>query len=245
MKKAGHILLFVLLFTAILAISACGSSSDSTPTPTPTPTPTISPTLSPTPTNTTTAKPTSTVTPTPTQVKTMQWSSAPAMSIDQNKQYVATIKTNYGDIVLELFPKDAPLAVNNFVFLARQGYYDGVKFHRVVKDFMIQSGDPTGTGSGTPGYSFADETITREYIAGTLAMANAGKNTNGSQFFICLVDCKTILAKKYTIFGLVSSGMDVVQKIGNVPVKANPRMMNEVSAPTVDVHIDTITIEEK
>jgi cyclophilin family peptidyl-prolyl cis-trans isomerase len=237
MKKAVHLLLFVILLTAILVLSACGSSSESTPTPTPPPTTTISPTP--------TAKPISTVTPTPTSTKIMQWNSAPAMSIDQNKQYVATMKTNYGDIVLQLFPKDAPLAVNNFIFLARQGYYNGVKFHRVVKGFMIQSGDPTGTGSGTPGYSFADEKITRDYLAGTLAMANAGPNTNGSQFFICLVDCRNILAKNYTIFGIVSGGMDVVQNIGNVSVKANPRMGNEVSSPTVDVHINTITIEEK
>ena len=253
MKKAGQLLLFVLLFTAILALSACGSSSESTPTPSPSPT--LSPTPTKTPIHTITPTPTttSTATPSPTQGgKTMQWSSAPKMSIDQNKQYTATMKTNFGDIVLELFPKDAPLAVNNFVFLARQGYYDGVKFHRVVKDFMIQSGDPTGTGGGTPGYSFADEKVTRDYVAGILAMANTGRpNTNGSQFFITLADVsgkvpsEYILAKTYTIFGIVTSGMDVVQKIGDVPVKANPRMYNEVSSPTVDVHIDTITIEEK
>ena len=180
----------------------------------------------------------------------MQWSSAPKMSIDQNKQYTATMKTNFGDIVIQLFPKDAPLAVNNFVFLARQGYYDGVKFHRVMKDFMIQSGDPTGTGTGGPGYKFADEKVTRDYIAGTLAMANSGPNTNSSQFFITLADVsgkvpsKYILYKTYTIFGLVTSGFDVVQKIGNVPVKAR-YTGGEVSSPTVDVHIDTITIEEK
>jgi len=171
-----------------------------------------------------------------------QWSSPPPMTIDQNKTYTATMKTNYGDIVLQLFPKDAPLAVNNFVFLARQGYYDGVKFHRVVKGFVIQSGDPTGTGAGDPGYSFADEPVTRDYIAGTLAMANAGPNDNGSQFFICLANINNQLAKSYTIFGIVTSGMDVVLKIGNVPVKvAN----GELSSPTVDVHIDTVVITEK
>jgi len=172
----------------------------------------------------------------------MQWSSAPKMSIDQNKQYTATIKTNFGDIVVQLFPKDAPLAVNNFVFLARQGYYDGVKFHRVVKGFVIQSGDPTGTGMGDPGYKFADEKLTRDYIAGTLAMANSGANTNGSQFFITL-DNLTTLPKKYTIFGLVTSGFDVVKKIGDVPTKLGSD--GGLSSPTVDVHIDTITIEEK
>ena len=172
----------------------------------------------------------------------MQWSSASKMSIDQNKQYTVTMKTNFGDIVIQLFPKDAPLAVNNFVFLARQGYYDGVKFHRVVKNFMIQSGDPTGTGMGNPGYKFADEKVTRDYVAGTLAMANSGPNTNGSQFFIMLDDVTT-LPKKYTIFGIVTSGFDVVQNIGNVSVKMGTS--SEVSSPTVDVHIDSVTIEEK
>ena len=172
----------------------------------------------------------------------MQWSSPLAMNIE-NKEYTATIKTNFGDIVVQLFPKDAPLAVNNFVFLSRQGFYDGVKFHRVVAGFVIQSGDPTGTGSGGPGYKFADEPVTRDYIPGTLAMANAGPNTNGSQFFITLSDLSGRLPKNYTIFGLVTSGMDVVQKIGTVSVTRSPS--GEVSSPTVDVHIDTVTIEEK
>jgi cyclophilin family peptidyl-prolyl cis-trans isomerase len=167
----------------------------------------------------------------------MQWSSPPPMTIDQNKQYTATIKTNYGEIVLELFPKDAPLAVNNFVFLARQGFYNGVKFHRVVKDFVIQGGDPTGTGTGGPGYRFADEKITKDYVAGTLAMANAGSDTNGSQFFITLTDLRGSLGKKYTIFGQVTGGFDVVQKIGDVPVQG--------SSPVKDVLIDSIAIEEK
>lgn len=173
----------------------------------------------------------------------MQWSQPPAMSIDRTKEYQATIKTNYGDIVVELFPEDAPLAVNNFVFLSRQGFYNGVKVHRVVKGFVMQSGDPTGTGSGGPGYRFADEPVTRDYVAGTLAMANAGANTNGSQFFICLADLSGRLPKNYTIFGLVTSGFDVVQEIGNVPVTRAPS--GEVSLPTVDVHINSIVIEER
>jgi cyclophilin family peptidyl-prolyl cis-trans isomerase len=176
--------------------------------------------------------------------KIMQWSSAPEMSIDQNKQYIATMKTNYGDIAIQLFPKDAPLAVNNFVFLSRQGFYDRVKFHRVVNGFVIQSGDPTGTGMGGPGYRFADEKITRNYVEGTLAMANAGPNTNGSQFFITLDDLSGSLPKAYTIFGIVTTGLDVVQNIGNVSVKANVKT-GEKSSPTEDVHIDIVTIEEK
>ena len=141
------------------------------------------------------------------------YSAPPPMTIDQNKTYTATIKTNYGDIVIQLLPKEAPLAVNNFVFLARAGFYDGVKFHRVIKGFMIQSGDPTGTGRGGPGYKFADELpTTRDYVQGTLAMANSGYNTNGSQFFITLADLSYSLPKLYTIFGVVTGGMDVVQK---------------------------------
>ena len=111
----------------------------------------------------------------------MQWSSPPPMTIDQDKEYMATIRTNFGDIVVQLSPKDAPLTVNNFVFLALQGFYDGVKFHRVVKGFVIQAGDPTGTGAGGPGYTFADESVTLDYIAGILAMANRGLITSISK----------------------------------------------------------------
>ena len=170
-----------------------------------------------------------------------KWSSPPAMTIDKKKSYKATIKTNHGDIVVQLLPQDAPSTVNNFVFLARQCFYDGVKFHRVVKGFVIQGGDPTGTGAGGPGYKFNDEKVTRDYVPGTLAMANAGPNTNGSQFFVCLTDLSGRLPKNYTIFGQVSAGLDVVQKIGDVPVTARG---GERSSPTVDVHMDTVVIEE-
>jgi peptidylprolyl isomerase len=167
------------------------------------------------------------------------------MTIDQDREYVATIKTNFDEIEVQLFPQDAPLAVNNFVFLARQGFYDGVKFHRVVKGFVIQSGDPTGTGAGGPGYKFADEEVTRDYVAGMLAMANSGPNTNGSQFFITLADLSGSLPKNYTIFGQVTGGFDVVQKIEDVPVTASAALGGEFSSPTVAVHIDTITIKER
>lgn len=175
--------------------------------------------------------------------ETMQWPNPPPMSIDQSKEYQATIKTNLGDIIVQLFPEEAPITVNNFVFLARQGFYEGVKFHRVMKGFVIQGGDPTGTGIGGPGYQFADEAVTRDYIAGTLAMANSGANTNGSQFFITLADLSGQLPKNYTIFGIVTGGLDIVQKIGDVPVTKSAS--GELSLPTVDVHIDSITIEEK
>lgn len=145
-----------------------------------------------------------------------QYSSPPAMTIDPAAKYTATIETNYGNIVAELFPDQAPMTVNSFVFLAREGYFDGVKFHRVVNGFVIQTGDPTGTGAGGPGYRFPDEPVTLDYTAGTLAMANAGPNTNGSQFFITLADLTGRLPKNYTILGRVSEGMDVVTKIGGV-----------------------------
>src|SRR5208283_2302072 len=118
------------------------------------------------------------------------------MAIDKNKTYTATIKTNLGDIVIQSAAKNAPSTVNNFVFLAREGFYDGVVFHRVVKGFMIQGGDPTGTGAGGPGYRFADELpTTLDYTKGTIAMANAGPHTNGSQFFIMLADYSRRLPK--------------------------------------------------
>jgi len=183
----------------------------------------------------------SNISPTTEGGKIMQWPSPPPMSIDQSKEYQATIKTSFGDIVVQLFPKDAPIAVNNFVFLARHNFYDGVKFHRVVKGFVIQGGDPTGTGAGGPGYKFADEKVTRDYVAGTLAMANAGPNTNGSQFFITLADLN--LPKNYTILGIVTSGFNIVEKIGDVPVTRAPG--GEMSLPTVDVLVNSITIEER
>ena len=140
------------------------------------------------------------------------YSAPPQMQIETNKTYHAVIKTNKGDIHLELNPAEAPMTVNNFVTLARDGYYDGVTFHRVVPGFVIQGGDPTGTGSGGPGYKFHDEAVKRPYKAGTVAMANAGPHTNGSQFFICLED-QTGLPPNYTIFGDTVAGMDVVRNI--------------------------------
>jgi peptidyl-prolyl cis-trans isomerase B (cyclophilin B) len=140
-----------------------------------------------------------------------QWSAPPPMSIDVEKPYKATFTTSRGTIVCELFPKEAPKTVNNFVFLAREGFYDGTKFHRVIANFMIQGGDPTGTGSGGPGYRFDDEFPTgfRKHQKGSLSMANAGKNTNGSQFFITH-GATNWLDGKHVVFGQVTSGQDVV-----------------------------------
>jgi len=134
------------------------------------------------------------------------------MQIETNRSYRVTIKTNKGDIVLQLNPAEAPQTVNNFVVLARDGFYDNLTFHRVVPRFVIQGGDPNGTGTGGPGYKFNDERVKRPYKAGTVAMANSGPNTNGSQFFICLED-QPGLPPNYTIFGDTISGMDVVRNI--------------------------------
>ncbi|HXF61834.1 MAG TPA: peptidylprolyl isomerase [Caldilineaceae bacterium] len=143
-----------------------------------------------------------------------QWSQPPAMEIDSAKTYKATLETDRGDIVLELYPKHAPKTVNNFVFLARQGFYDGVTFHRVIRDFMIQGGDPTGTGRGGPGYRFEDETRGNplKHETGVISMANAGPNTNGSQFFITHSP-QPHLDGRHTVFGKVIEGQDVVDSI--------------------------------
>ncbi|HEX9765824.1 MAG TPA: peptidylprolyl isomerase [Nitriliruptorales bacterium] len=144
----------------------------------------------------------------------MQFDSPPEMQIDLEQDHIATIATSQGDIKVQLFPKRSPRTVNNFVFLANQGFYDGVIFHRVIEDFMIQGGDPTGTGTGGPGYRFDDELEAardRGYDRGTLAMANAGPDTNGSQFFI--MHRKSGLPPSYSVFGTVIDGMDVVDAI--------------------------------
>ena len=136
----------------------------------------------------------------------------PATEIDASKIYRATITTDRGVMVLDLDPALAPNTVNNFVALARQGYYDGLTFHRVVPDFVIQGGCPEGSGRGGPGYKFADEPVQGEYTLGAVAMANAGKNTNGSQFFMCIDDCTRKLTKDYNLFGYVVDGIDVARR---------------------------------
>lgn len=136
------------------------------------------------------------------------------MAIDAGKKYTATFNTSRGEIVCELFAKDAPKTVNNFVFLAREKFYDGTTFHRVIQDFMIQGGDPAGTGRGGPGYRFEDETKNNpnKHQVGSLSMANAGPNTNGSQFFITHV-VTNWLDGKHTVFGKVTKGQDVVNAV--------------------------------
>ncbi|MFN8591287.1 MAG: peptidylprolyl isomerase [Thermomicrobiales bacterium] len=171
-----------------------------------------------------------------------QYTKAPDMRIDGSKRYTATLETNKGPIEVEFYPGDAPQTVNNFVCLAEDGFYDGTPFHRIVSGFVIQGGDPTGTGAGGPGYRFNDEPVAKDYERGILAMANAGPNTNGSQFFIVLEDLKGKLPKNYTIFGKVISGMDVVDVIARTPTSAG--RSGEKSTPTEAITLEKVTVTE-
>jgi peptidyl-prolyl cis-trans isomerase B (cyclophilin B) len=172
----------------------------------------------------------------------------PEMTIDRSATYVATMKTSCGTVQMELSPDVAPVGVNSFVFLASQGYYDGLTFHRIVADFVIQGGDPEGTGRGGPGYEFETETSERLTFAdgGMVAYANSGPDTNGSQFFITLGPTPQLDPTgdtSYTIFGKVTKGMDVVQRIGAVPTVDNGG--GEASTPTQPVYIESIAVDER
>jgi cyclophilin family peptidyl-prolyl cis-trans isomerase len=162
----------------------------------------------------------------------------PEMTIDQDKQYLATMDTSQGTIKLELFADQTPITVNNFVYLARQGFYDNLTFHRVIPDFMIQGGCPKGDGTGSPGYQFQDEDNPAPLVKGSLAMANSGPNTNGSQFFIVTADATPWLDGKHTHFGKVVTGMDVVEKIEQTKTGMRDK-------PVKPIIIESVTIEEK
>lgn len=153
--------------------------------------------------------------------KQMQWKQ-PKQVIDKSKQYRAVMETERGKMVLELFAKDVPNTVNNFVFLATQGYFDNTTFHRVLANFVVQGGDPTGTGSGGPGYTFANEITSHKHEAGAISMANAGPNTNGSQFFICLT-AQPRLDGSYNVFGQLVDGWDVLRSIKLRDPDKNPQ----------------------
>jgi peptidyl-prolyl cis-trans isomerase B (cyclophilin B) len=147
----------------------------------------------------------------------------------------ATLHTNHGPIDVELYPEDAPKTVENFEKLARDGFYDGVIFHRVIPDFMVQGGDPTGTGTGGPGYEFEDEFNAHKVARGALAMANAGPNTNGSQFFIVTAEATPWLDGKHTVFGRVTSGMDVVDAISQLPTDARDKPLEEARIERIEL----------
>ena len=163
------------------------------------------------------------------------YAAAPAMSIDPSKSYTATFDTSKGQIVVDLFAKDAPNTVNNFVFLANDKFYDGLKFHRVIPDFMIQGGCPQGTGTGGPGYQFEDEFNEHKVVRGALAMANAGPNTNGSQFFIVTTGAAPWLDGKHTVFGEVTAGMGVVDIIERLPTDGRDRPKEDAQMVSVTV----------
>jgi cyclophilin family peptidyl-prolyl cis-trans isomerase len=169
-----------------------------------------------------------------------QWDAPPKMTIDPKKKYTALVKTNKGSFTITLDPKKAPNAVNNFVFLAREGFYRNVPFHRIVKGFVIQTGDPTGTGTGGPGYNIKDDPGGK-YTRGTVAMANTGApNSAGSQFFVSLDELQ--LPATYALFGNVTDGMDVVDKIAETPVETADS--GEASSPTEKVTLQDVTITE-
>lgn len=167
------------------------------------------------------------------QKEVRMYNQYPSMVIDQNKNYQAVIETDKGDITVDLFAQDAPKTVNSFVFLAREGFYDGVSFHRVIPGFVAQGGDPTGTGTGGPGYRFEDEINQHKVAEGALAMANAGPGTNGSQFFITY-SAQPHLDGKHTVFGRVSNGLDIAKSL-------NPAEPGRGGQPSV---IKTIRIQE-
>jgi len=200
----GRLLVVIVIGLAVLIVSCSGKAP--APAPVSTPAPATSPAATP---------------------KPKTYSAPPPMVIDTSKKYTATIETARGNLVLELFAKDVPKTVNNFVFLARDGYYDGCTFHRVIPDFMAQGGDPTGTGAGSPGYKFADEFTSHLHDAGVISMANAGANTNGSQFFITYTP-QHGLDGRHSVFGqLTAGGMDVLKKLTPRDPTRNPQFLGD------------------
>jgi cyclophilin family peptidyl-prolyl cis-trans isomerase len=218
-KVRWFIAIFVFLSVALGVIFVSQAKEAAKIAPTPIKTQPIAPTVEPTPTMNI---------------------SKPDITIDKAKLYKASLKTEAGDIEIELYANKTPITVNNFVYLARQGFYDNTIFHRVIQNFMIQGGDPQGTGAGGPGYNFDDEPFEGEYTRGTVAMANAGPNTNGSQFFIIHKD--TPLPKNYVIFGKVVGGLEVVDKIASAETTYS--LGGEKSKPTIPVKITSVEITE-
>ena len=239
--------MLLLAGVAVLSFAACNLITPpplGQPEPAPSPTADSSapaPTEIPPATRITSSDSGATAPPTPAVVVSggrsiKQWSAPPAMAIDPGASYTAVLNTTAGAITIELLSSDAPNTVNNFVFLAREGFYDNVIFHRTIPGFMIQGGDPTGTGGGGPGYRFADEPVNRPYSRGVMAMANAGPNTNGSQFFLMHADYP--LPPNYTIFGQAVAGLETIDTIATAPTMAG----GEGSSPVNPVTIQSVEI---
>jgi peptidyl-prolyl cis-trans isomerase B (cyclophilin B) len=207
-KILPKLIICIMLISATVGAISCGGSA---PEPSPAPAPTPAPAQPPSPAPEPAAKP-----------KVMKWDEPPPMIIDTSKKYTAFMETEKGTMVLELFAKDVPVTVNNFVFLVEQGLYDGTTFHRVIPSFMAQGGDPTGTGRGGPGYQFEDEFTEHKHGTGTLSMANAGPNTNGCQFFITYAP-QPGLDGKHSVFGQVVEGMDVLNSLTPRDPNQNPQ----------------------
>ena len=200
-KVIASMAVIIMVLTTLCLVSCGGTAPEPSPAPTPTPQPPSEPEVKP-------------------QPKT--YSSPPPMIIDTSKKYTAFMETEKGTLVLELFAEDVPVTVNNFVFLATEGFYDGCTFHRVIPGFMAQGGDPTGTGRGGPGYRFEDEFTEHTHVVGVLSMANAGPNTNGSQFFIVYAP-QPGLDGRHTVFGQLVEGMDVLEKLTPRDPSQNPQ----------------------
>jgi len=169
--------------------------------------------------------------------KSQKFSEAPEMGIDISKRYTATIDISLGAVVVALDAINAPTTVNNFVFLALHHYYDGVIFHRIINDFMCQGGDPTGTGTGGPGYKFKDEPVKQRYQVGSVAMANAGPNTNGSQFFLISGASGVGLPPQYNHFGQIVKGLDVLEAMHNVKTSRGDRPVEDVVINSVSIAV--------
>ena len=231
------------MFMSLLVASLTACLATPPPPPTPTFPPEGPPTvqIAPTPTQAIVSTPTPRVLQAPDGADYRQYAAPPLMTIDPERSYSAAIHTAQGTITIDLFASEAPMTVNNFVFLAREGFYDGVIFHRVIQAFMVQTGDPRGDGTGGPGYRFADEPVERPYTRGIVAMANSGADTNGSQFFI-VQGTDVGLGPNYTIFGEVTRGMEVVDTIAEAPVEASA--YGELSSPVDPIAIESIDINE-
>ena len=227
----SKLIIIVLAILAVLVLTACSGEEETTSS-------SNVVTTTTTTTTTTSNEPEPTAAPEPTaqpdsmgENMSMQYDSPPATVIDEAKTYKAVITTTLGAINVDLFTTEVPNTVNNFVFLAREGFYDNVIFHRVIPGFMIQGGDPTGTGMGGPGYRFNDEPVRRQYDPGILAMANSGPNTNGSQFFI--MHGAVALPPNYTIFGFATAGLNVVHAIASSPTAPGGEGSRPIEPPLI------------